>query len=92
MAATDMPYLKHVNLQVAGPVGPQDGTLRWRRDEAMICEWLPTYEPPTSSSCAYLPWISVGEQGSGFLRLFGTRACDTKLVYEEVEISDDDDE
>jgi len=85
MAVTDMPCLEHLNLQVAGPVGPPDGILRWKYDEVMICNWLPTYEPPTS--CEYLPWLSVGgvhERQNRFSRLFGTRNCDTELAYEEI--------
>ena len=92
MAVTDMPCLEHLNLRVAGPIGPRDGILRWTYGEAMICNWLPTYEPPTS--CGYLPWLYVGELCENqrtFLRIFGTRNCDMKLTYEEVKIEAEED-
>ncbi len=92
MAVTDMPCLEHLNLQVAGPIGPPDGTLKWRYNEVMICNWIPTYEPP--ASCGYLPWLSVGElhgRWSRFLRMFGTQTCGVKLAYEEVKMCDETD-
>ena len=90
MAVTDMPCLEHLNLRVAGPIGPRNGIFKWTYDEAMICNWLPTYEPPTS--CGYLPWLSVGElreHRGTFLRIFGTRNCDMKLSYKEVKAEQD---
>jgi hypothetical protein len=73
MVVIDMPYLKHLELQVANPGGFPN--LRWGFEiEWGICDWIPTYEPP--ASCQYLPRLSVAGR-----RFVGIRNRDTKLAY-----------
>jgi hypothetical protein len=86
MVVTDMPWLEYLNLEVAGPIGPigpKYGTLRWNYSETAICNWIPTYDPP--DSCGYLPWVSVGDIHEP--RMFASRKCGMKLVYEEVKMN-----
>lgn len=72
MVVTDMPYLEHLYLQVAGRgIWGYTGQLYI---EVKIATWIPTYKPPVR--CQYLPQLSVGNHP-----YVGIRNRDMQLAY-----------